>query len=66
MTRSRARLLFVALVVLAVGFGAAGGRIYLKVWLAQRLLHHAWAATRDGRGAVKAYRVLPFDSGKAP
>jgi sortase A len=55
MTRRRARVLFAALVVLAAGLGAAGGRIYAKAWLAQRLLHRAWASTQAGRGPVKPW-----------
>jgi sortase A len=55
MSRRRARLLLLVLVALAVGFGAAGGRIYVKAWLAQRLLHRAWAATRAGGGPVKPW-----------
>jgi sortase A len=55
MSRRGARFLFVALVLLAVGFGAAGGRIYAKAWLAQRLLHRAWAATQTASGPVKPW-----------
>lgn len=55
MSRRSARLLFLALVLLAVGFGAAASRIYLKAWLAQRLLHRAWAATQAGGGPVKPW-----------
>jgi sortase A len=46
MSRRGARLLFIVMVALAVGFGAAGGRIYAKAWVAQRLLHRAWVATQ--------------------
>ena len=55
MSPRRARLLFVTLAGLAVGFGVAGGRIYVKAWLAQRLLHRAWAVTQAGRGPVKPW-----------
>lgn len=55
MSRRGARLLLLVLVVLAVGFGAAGGRIYVKAWLAQRLLHRAWAATQAGGSPVKPW-----------
>ena len=44
------RLLFVAALALAVGFLAAGGRIWLKAQLAQYLLRRAWAATDAGAG----------------
>ncbi len=55
MRQFRARLLFVGLVLLAVGFGTAASRIYLKAWLAQRLLHRAWAATQAEGGPVKPW-----------
>ena len=55
MKQFRARLLFFGLILLAVGFGAAAGRIYLKAWLAQRLLHRAWAATQAEGGPVKPW-----------
>jgi sortase A len=55
MKQFRARLLFFGLIMLAVGFGAAAGRIYLKAWLAQRLLHRAWAATQAEGGPVKPW-----------
>lgn len=58
MSRRGARLLFLALVLLAAGFGAAASRIYVKAWLAQRLLHRAWAATQAqgvGGGPVKPW-----------
>ena len=55
MSRWSARLLCLAFVLLAVGFGAAASRIYVKAWLAQRLLHRAWAATRTGGGPVKPW-----------
>ena len=55
MSRRGARLLFLGLVLLAVGFGAAASRIYVKAWLAQRLLHRAWAATQAGGGPVKPW-----------
>src|SRR5262245_38449468 len=55
MSRRGAQLLCLGLIALAVGFGAAGGRIYAKAWLAQRLLHRAWAATQAGGGAVKPW-----------
>jgi sortase A len=55
MKQFRARLLFFGLLLLAVGFGAAASRIYVKAWLAQRLLHRAWAATRAGGGPVKPW-----------
>jgi sortase A len=58
MSRRGARVLFVALVALAVGFGAAAGRIYAKAWLAQRLLQRAWAETQAngaGGGPVKPW-----------
>jgi sortase A len=49
------RLLFVAALALAVGFLAAGGRIWLKAQLAQYLLRRAWATTDAGGGAVKPW-----------
>lgn len=49
------RLLFVATLALAVGFLAAGGRIWLKAQLAQYLLRRAWAATDAGGGAIKPW-----------
>ena len=49
------RLLFVAVLALAVGFLAAGGRIWLKAQLAQYLLRRAWAAVDAGGGAVKPW-----------
>jgi sortase A len=49
------RLLFVAVLALAVGFLAAGGRIWLKAQLAQYLLRRAWAATDAGAGTVKPW-----------
>jgi sortase A len=49
------RLLFVALLVLAAGFLAAGGRIWLKAQVAQYLLRRAWAAADAGAGAVKPW-----------
>jgi sortase A len=49
------RLLFVAALTLAVGFLAAGGRIWLKAQLAQYLLRRAWAATDAGAMAVKPW-----------
>src|SRR5262245_58071359 len=55
MSRRGAQLLCLGLLTLAVGFGAAGGRIYVKAWLAQRLLHRAWAASQAGGGAVKPW-----------
>jgi sortase A len=55
MSRRQARLLFLGLAVLAVGFGAAASRIYVKAWLAQRLLHRAWAATQAGGVPVKPW-----------
>jgi sortase A len=55
MRRRGARLVFVVLVALAVGFGAAGGRIYAKAWVAQRLLHRAWMATQASGDAVKPW-----------
>ena len=55
MKQFRARLLFFGLILLAVGFGAAAGRIYLKAWLAQRLLHRAWAVTQAEGGPVKPW-----------
>ena len=55
MSRRQARLLFLGLVVLAVGFGAAASWIYVKAWLAQRLLHRAWAATQAEGGPVKPW-----------
>jgi sortase A len=55
MSRRGARLLCLGLMALAVGFGAAGGRIYVKAWLAQRLLHRAWAATQAGGGPIKPW-----------
>jgi len=55
MKQFRARLLFFVLILLAVGFGAAAGRIYLKAWLAQRLLHRAWAVTQAEGGPVKPW-----------
>ena len=55
MKQFRARLLFFGLILLAVSFGAAAGRIYLKAWLAQRLLHRAWAATQAEGGPVKPW-----------
>jgi sortase A len=55
MSQRGARVLCVTLVGLAVGFGVAGGRIYAKAWLAQRLLHRAWAATQAGGGPVKPW-----------
>jgi sortase A len=55
MSRGRARLLFPGLVVLAVGFGAAASWIYVKAWLAQRLLHRAWAVTQTEGGPVKPW-----------
>ena len=55
MKQFRARLLFFGLILLAVGFAAAAGRIYLKAWLAQRLLHRAWAATQAEGGPVKPW-----------
>jgi sortase A len=54
-SRRGARFVFLALVVVAVGFGAAASRIYVKAWLAQRLLHRAWAATRTGGLQVKPW-----------
>jgi len=54
-SRRATRLLVLGLVLLAVGFGAAASRIYAKAWLAQRLLHRAWAATRAGGGPVKPW-----------
>jgi sortase A len=55
MSRRGARRLFLVLIVLAVGFGAAASRIYVKAWLAQRLLQRAWAATRAGGPPVKPW-----------
>ncbi len=55
MSRRSARLLFLGLILLAAGFGAASSRIYVKAWLAQRLLHRAWAATQAGGGPVKPW-----------
>jgi sortase A len=55
MSRRGARLLFVTLVGLGVGFAVAGGRIYAKAWLAQRLLHRAWTLTQAGGGPVKPW-----------
>ena len=55
MSRRAARLLCLGLLALAVGLGAVGGRIYVKAWLAQRLLHRAWAATQAGAGPVKPW-----------
>jgi sortase A len=55
MSRRAARLLVLGLVGLAAAFGAAGGRIYVKAWLAQRLLRRAWAATQGGAVAVKPW-----------
>jgi sortase A len=55
MSRRAARVLALALFALAIGFGLAGGRIYVKAWLAQRLLHRAWAATQHGAGPVKPW-----------
>ena len=55
MSRRGARLLFLGLVLLAVGFGAAASRIYVKAWVAQRLLHRAWAATQAGGTPVKPW-----------
>ena len=55
MSQRGARLLFLGLVLLAVGFGAAASRIYVKAWVAQRLLHRAWAATQAGGTPVKPW-----------
>jgi len=55
MSRRGARLLFLGLVLLAVGFGAAASRIYVKAWVAQRLLHRAWAATQAAGTPVKPW-----------
>jgi sortase A len=55
MSRRQARLLFLGLVLLAVGFGAAASWIYVKAWLAQRLLHRAWAATQAEGVPVKPW-----------
>jgi sortase A len=55
MSRRGARLLFLGLVLLAAGFGAAASRIYVKAWVAQRLLHRAWAATQAGGTPVKPW-----------
>jgi sortase A len=43
------------LLVLATVCLTAGGRIYVKAWLAQRLLARAWAETRAGAGSVKPW-----------
>jgi sortase A len=52
----RARLAVVAfLLVVAAACLAAGGRIYVKAWLAQRLLLRAWAETQGGAAAVKPW-----------
>jgi len=55
MSQRGSQLLCLGLLTLAVGFGAAGGRIYVKAWLAQRLLHRAWAASQAGGVAVKPW-----------
>ena len=55
MTR-RARLAVVAVLLIVSGAClAAGARIYVKAWLAQRLLLRAWAETRAGAGPVKPW-----------
>jgi sortase A len=55
MSRRQARVLFLGLVVLAAGFGAAASWIHVKAWLAQRLLHRAWAATQAEGVPVKPW-----------
>ena len=47
-----ARLVLIGLLVLSAACFAASGRIYVKAWLAQRLLLRAWAETRAGAGPV--------------
>jgi sortase A len=49
------RGLALALVALAAGFLAAGGRIYLKAQLAQVLLRRAWAETQATGRPVKPW-----------
>jgi sortase A len=54
-SRRAARLAFAGLLVVAVACLAAGGKIYVKAWLAQRLLQRAWAETRAGAAPVKPW-----------
>lgn len=55
MSGRSARLALAGFLVLAAACFAAGGQIYVKAWLAQRLLLRAWAETRAGTGRVKPW-----------
>jgi sortase A len=50
-----ARLALVGLLALSAACFAASGRIYVKAWLAQRLLLRAWAETRGGTARAKPW-----------
>jgi sortase A len=54
-SRRGARLACAGLLAVAIAGLAAGGKIYVKAWLAQRLLQRAWAETRAGAGQVKPW-----------
>jgi len=54
-SRRVARIAFAGFAALTVVCFAASAKIYVKAWLAQRLLRRAWAETRAGAGAVKPW-----------